>query len=57
MRQGNDIGTQYRSGIYTFTELQQKVAEFAKRIYDKQLSEAELPNILLAAGFYYAEVG
>ena len=27
MRQGNDIGTQYRSGIYTFTDIQQKVAE------------------------------
>ena len=46
MRQGNDIGSQYRSGIYTFTDIQQKVAEFAKRIYDKQLSEAGLSNII-----------
>ena len=59
MRQGNDIGTQYRSGIYTFTDIQQKVAEFAKRIYDKELAEARLPNItteiLPAPEFYYAE--
>lgn len=59
MRQGNDIGTQYRSGIYTFTDLQQSVAEFAKRLYDKELAQAGLPKItteiLPATEFYYAE--
>ena len=54
-----DSGTQYRSGIYTFTDLQQKVTKFAKRIYDKQLSDAGLPNttteILPATEFYCAE--
>lgn len=59
MRQGNDIGTQYRSGIYTFTDIQQDVAEFAKRIYDAELSKHKLPHItteiLPATKFYYAE--
>lgn len=59
MRQGNDIGTQYRSGIYTFTDIQQQVAEFAKRIYDAELTKAGFSHItteiLPATEFYYAE--
>src|ERR1700716_4721002 len=37
MRQGNDVGTQYRSGIYTFTPAQRKAAEVSKAMYDKEL--------------------
>ena len=37
MRQGNDVGTQYRSGIYTFTPEQRKAAEASKAMYDKEL--------------------
>src|SRR5712664_1568591 len=37
MRQGNDVGTQYRSGIYTFTPEQRKVAEASKAMYDSEL--------------------
>lgn len=59
MRQGNDIGTQYRSGIYTFSDIQQKVAEFAKHIYGIKLTNAGFSEItteiLPAAKFYYAE--
>jgi peptide-methionine (S)-S-oxide reductase len=59
MRQGNDIGTQYRSGIYTFMDAQQQVAEFAKRVYDAELTKAGFPHItteiLRATEFYYAE--
>ena len=34
MRQGNDVGTQYRSGIYTFTPEQRKAAEASKAMYE-----------------------
>jgi peptide methionine sulfoxide reductase MsrA len=37
MRQGNDVGTQYRSGIYTFTPEQKKAAEASKKMYDAEL--------------------
>ena len=37
MRQGNDVGTQYRSGIYVFTPAQRKAAEASKAMYDKAL--------------------
>ena len=37
MRQGNDVGTQYRSGIYAFTPEQRKAAEASKAMYDKEL--------------------
>ena len=59
MRQGNDIGTQYRSGIYTFNDTQQKVAERAKYLYGKELSKAGFSEItteiLPAMKFHYAE--
>src|SRR6201990_1166678 len=37
MRQGNDVGTQYRSGIYAFTPEQRKAAEASKQMYEKAL--------------------
>ena len=37
MRQGNDVGTQYRSGIYVFNAAQRKAAEASKAMYEKAL--------------------
>ena len=39
MRQGNDVGTQYRSGIYAFTPAQKQAAEASKAMYEKELDE------------------
>ena len=59
MRQGNDRGTQYRSGIYTYTEEQKQQAIASKEAYQKELSEAGhqeiTTEILDAPEFYYAE--
>lgn len=59
MRQGNDAGTQYRSGIYTTTEAQQQLATASLRAYQAQLKEAGYGDItteiLPAPPFYYAE--
>ncbi len=59
MRQGNDVGTQYRSGIYTFSDAQQQLAERSKLSYQQALSAAghsEITTEILTAGpFYYAE--
>jgi peptide-methionine (S)-S-oxide reductase len=59
MRQGNDRGTQYRSGIYTYTPEQKQLAETSKEIYQQELSKAGYGNItteiLDAPEFYYAE--
>jgi len=59
MRQGNDVGTQYRSGIYYFTEEQQRAAEAAKAAYEKALKARGLGSvtteILPAPEFYFAE--
>jgi peptide-methionine (S)-S-oxide reductase len=59
MRQGNDVGTQYRSGIYTYGAEQRRIAEAARDAYQKQLSEAGYgaitTEILDAPEFYYAE--
>ena len=59
MRQGNDAGTQYRSGIYLNTPEQVAQAQASKAVYQAQLAEAGLGEIttevLLAGGFYYAE--
>ena len=59
MRQGNDKGTQYRSGIYYFTEQQKQVAEHALNRYQASLTDAKLSSIttevLAAPRFYYAE--
>ena len=59
MRQGNDVGTQYRSGIYYFDDAQRDVAERSKEAYQEQLRRAGYGSItteiLPAPEFYYAE--
>jgi peptide-methionine (S)-S-oxide reductase len=59
MRQGNDIGTQYRSGIYTFSDAQREAAERSRDMYQQQLSAsgygAITTEIIPAPEFYYAE--
>jgi len=59
MRQGNDRGTQYRSGIYTADDSQRKQAEEAHEAYGKALARAGgaaiTTEILDAPRFYYAE--
>ena len=59
MRQGNDRGTQYRSGIYTYSDAQAKAAEAAKVAFAPRLSEAGYgvitTEILPAPTFYFAE--
>ena len=59
MRQGNDVGTQYRSGIYTFTPAQKQAAEASKAMYEKELAKrrygAITTEIVDAPEFYFAE--
>ncbi|WP_374089722.1 peptide-methionine (S)-S-oxide reductase MsrA [Methylomicrobium lacus] len=59
MRQGNDIGTQYRSGIYTYDQEQWNLAIASRQAFQEQLSRAgygEITTEILPAGeFYYAE--
>jgi peptide-methionine (S)-S-oxide reductase len=59
MRQGNDVGTQYRSGIYWTTEAQHRAAEASRDAYQRQLRAARYGDvtteILPAPEFYYAE--
>ncbi|MCW8919947.1 MAG: peptide-methionine (S)-S-oxide reductase MsrA [Sedimenticola sp.] len=59
MRQGNDIGSQYRSGIYVYSETQRDQAEQSKEAYQKALSArgfgAITTEIEVASTFYYAE--
>ena len=59
MRQGNDRGTQYRSGIYTYTSEQKKLAEASLKAYQEELNKAGYDpittEILDAPEFYYAE--
>jgi peptide-methionine (S)-S-oxide reductase len=58
-RQGNDVGTQYRSALYTFGDAQARAAEESKAMYGAQLASAGYGTIateLAPAGeFYYAE--
>ena len=60
MRQGNDTGTQYRSGIYTYSPQQKQLAEKSRSIYQEALNKANYgqitTEILDAPEFYYAEV-
>jgi peptide-methionine (S)-S-oxide reductase len=59
MRQGNDAGTQYRSGIYATTPAQKKAAEESKAMYGKALDAkrfgAITTEVLDAPPFYFAE--
>ena len=59
MRQGNDLGTQYRSGIYTYGDDQQTAAETSRDAYQRALDQAGYgaitTELLPAPAFYYAE--
>jgi peptide-methionine (S)-S-oxide reductase len=59
MRQGNDVGTQYRSGIFTTSDAQVETAERVRDAYDAELrsagKEATTTEIEPAGHFYYAE--
>ena len=59
MRQGNDVGTQYRSGVYTYNEEQKAIAIAMRNEYGHILKEsgygATTTEILDATDFYYAE--
>ena len=59
MRQGNDVGTQYRSGIYTYSEAQKQLAQTSLEAYQDALKAegygAITTEILEAPEFYYAE--
>lgn len=59
MRQGNDTGTQYRSGIYVYSESQKQLAEASREAYQQALKGAGYgqitTEILDAPEFYYAE--
>lgn len=59
MRQGNDVGTQYRSGIYVFSPGQRREAEASRDAFQRRLSGAGYGTITTeiadAPPFYYAE--
>jgi peptide-methionine (S)-S-oxide reductase len=60
MRQGNDVGTQYRSAVYCTTPEQRRDAEASRAAYAKAMAAAGLPEIITteiadAPRFYYAE--
>ena len=59
MRQGNDVGTQYRSGIYVTSAEQRRAAEASRDAYQKVLAKAGYgpitTEILDSPEFYYAE--
>jgi peptide-methionine (S)-S-oxide reductase len=59
MRQGNDVGTQYRSAIYVANDAQRAAAEVSKTMYDERLRKSGYTDITTeiadAGPFYYAE--
>src|SRR5258705_13659126 len=59
MRQGNDVGTQYRSAIYTFNDVQRKAADASRAAYQKALpakGHGTITTEIAPAGeFYFAE--
>merc|ERR1719225_1522589 len=59
MRQGNDRGTQYRSGIYYYTDEHRDIAKKSKEAYQESLKKSGhgkiTTEILKAGEFYYAE--
>src|SRR2546423_711581 len=59
MRQGNDVGTQYRSAIYTFSDEQAAAARASRDAYNKSLADAghgQITTEIAPAGpFYYAD--
>jgi len=59
MRQGNDVGTQYRSGIYFYGDAQRRAAEASRDAFQERLTAAGFgrvtTEILPAPEFYYAE--
>ncbi len=59
MRQGNDVGTQYRSAVYCYSDDQRRAAEASREQYQRVLSEAGYGRITTeiadAPPFYYAE--
>jgi peptide-methionine (S)-S-oxide reductase len=59
MRQGNDVGTQYRSGIYYFNDAQKEAALASREVYQERLRAAGLgpitTEILPVPEFYFAE--
>lgn len=59
MRQGNDVGTQYRSGIYVYSETQRQQAEASRDAYQQALGQSGYgtitTEIIDAPEFYYAE--
>ena len=59
MRQGNDVGTQYRSAVYTYSPEQRRAAEASRDGFDRRLQEAGYGRITTdiadAPPFFYAE--
>jgi peptide-methionine (S)-S-oxide reductase len=59
MQQGNDVGTQYRSGIYVYNDAQQQVATATRDRFQSRLRASKLgeitTEIIKAPPFYYAE--
>ena len=59
MRQGNDVGTQYRSAVYAYSDAQREAAEASRTRYEERLRESGYGEITTeiaeAPAFYYAE--